>query len=420
MPVEFPKTTVSKDTQELIVRQAILGRQNEIIGYELFVRDEDSYNGPLTDPFLSSARVMFKTFNIFNVEQLLGRKPAFINFSNNCFDEESLALFPPKQIIPAFTIAEAPGHDFIEKMMNLRRRGFRLALDLFEGVPWQMALLKLVDFVRIDTNTNEPAAWEAWISMVRKANLANTPALIATCVETQAIARRCFEIGVDYSQGYYFMHPEIVAGRMLTENQRTIFNLLNLLAEENPVSDIEEIFRKDPSLSYQLLRYLNSAGLTRGQEIDSIRRALILLGRQPLQRWLTLLLFASQGGRKSPLLVIAATRARLAEMLRERSTLLESHPLALHRSFLVGMLSLLDAYLEQPMAGLLDELRLCPEMRAAIMEHQGEDGILLQIIEAVERGEIDVVRDRAASLGFTIADITRISLESMAWAASLE
>jgi len=418
MSIEFPNTSASKGTQELIVRQAILGRQGEIIGYELFVRDED--NGPLTDPFLSSARVMFKTFSIFNLEQLLDGKPAFINFNNSYFDEESLALFPPKQIIPVFTITEAPSHDFIENLMNLQRRGFRLALDCFEGIPWQMALLKLMDFVKVDTDTHEPTAWEAWINMVRKANLASTPALIATRVETQAIARRCFEVGVDYSQGYYFMRPEIIAGRTLTANQRTIFNLLNLLAEENPVSDIEETFRKDPSLSYQLLRYLNSAGLTRGQEIDSIRRALILLGRQPLQRWLILLLFASQGEHKSPLLVLAATRARFAEMLRERSTLLDSHPLALHRSFLVGMLSLLDACLKQPMAGLLDELRLCPEMRAAIMERQGEDGILLQVIEAAERGDIDVVRDRAAALGFTIADITRMSLESMAWAASLE
>jgi len=418
MSTEFSKTSASKGTQELIARQAILGRHGEIIGYELFAREEDC--GPLADPFLSSAGVLFKTFSAFNVEQLLGGKLAFINFTNSYFDEKSLALFPPRQIIPEFTITEAPSHDFIENLMNLQKSGFRLALDHFVGVPWQMALLKFMDFVKVDTNANEPAAWEAWIRMVREANLANTPALIATHVETQAIARRCFEIGVDYSQGYYFMRPEIVAGRTLTADQRTIFNLLNLLAEENPVSDIEETFRKDPSLSYRLLRYLNSAGLTRGQEIDSIRRALILLGRQPLQRWLTLLLFASQGGHKSPLLVIVATRARLAEMLRERSPLLESHSLALHRSFLVGMLSLLDVCLEQPMAGLLDELRSCPEMRAAIMEHQGEDGILLQVIEAAERGDIDVVRDGAASLGLTIADITRMSLESMAWAASLK
>ncbi|WP_163098293.1 HDOD domain-containing protein [Acidithiobacillus ferrianus] len=417
MPTELPEISASRDMQELIARQAILGRQGEIIGYELFAREEDY--GPLADPFLSSARVLVKTFSVFNVEQLLGGKLAFINFTDSYFDEKSLALFPPQQIIPEFTITEAPNRDFIGNLINLQKIGFRLALDRFEGAPWQVALLKVMSFIKIDTHANTPAVWEAWIHMIRNANLPNTPALIATRVETQAMARRCFEMGVDYSQGYYFMRPEIITGKTLATDQRTIFNLLNLLAEENPVSDIEETFRKDPGLSYQLLRYLNSAGLTRGQEIDSIRRALILLGRQPLQRWLTLLLFASQGSHKSPLLVVAATRARLAEMLRERSPLLESHPLALHRSFLVGMLSLLDVCLGQPMAGLLEELRLCPEMRAAIMHHQGEDGILLQVVEAAERGDIDAVRDGAAPLGLTAADITRMSLESMAWAASL-
>ena len=418
MNSKFADTPAPDAIQELVARQAILGHHGEVIGYELFAREEAS--GPLEDPFLCSARVLIKTFSVFNIEQLLGGKPAFINFTNSNFDEKSLELFPATQVIPEFTITEAPTREFIDNILNLRKRGFRLALDRFEAAPWQIGLLKVVDFVKIDTYLNEPSEWEAWIQLVRKADIANTPAIIATRVETQIMARRCFEAGVDYSQGYYFMRPEIISGRSLAANQHTIFNLLNLLAEENPVGDIEETFRRDPGLSFQLLRYLNSAGLTRGQEIDSIRRALILLGRHPLQRWLTLLLFASQGARKTPLLTMAATRARLAELLRERSPKLDAQPMALHRSFLAGMLSLLDVCLNQPLPELLDELRLSREMHAAILRHEGEDGMLLLIVEAAENGDIEVVQNVGQALGLSVADITNMSLESMAWAASLK
>ena len=135
--------------QELVARQAILSRHGEVIGYELFAREEAS--GPLEDPFLCSARVLIKTFSVFNIEQLLGGKPAFINFTNSNFDEKSLELFPATQIIPEFTIIEAPTREFIDNILNLRKRGFRLALDRFEAAPWQIGLLKIMDFVKIDT-----------------------------------------------------------------------------------------------------------------------------------------------------------------------------------------------------------------------------------------------------------------------------
>lgn len=408
----------SSEEDELVARQAILGRQDEIIGYELFARNENS--GPLEDPFLCSARVLIKTFSVFSPKNLLGGKPAFINFTNSQFDEKSLALFPPRQVIPEFTITEAPSREFLGQLLQLQKLGFRLALDRFEAKPWHVALLKIVDFVKIDCFNNNPEQWEQWVKLIKSYKLPQQPAIIATRVETVELARRCFEAGVDYSQGFYYMQPEIIKGKPLTSNQHTIFNLLNLLLEENPVSDIEEAFRRDPGLSYQLLRYLNSAGMTRGKEVDSIRQALILLGREPLQRWLTLLLFASRGTQKSPILIMAATRAKFAELLREKSPLLSKEPMVLNRSFLIGMLSLLDVYLQQPMLALLNELKIPEEMRQALLYKAGEDGALLGLMDAVEHGDLDTVKQMGPQWGLSLAEITAASLEAMNWAANLK
>ncbi|OCX71422.1 EAL and HDOD domain-containing protein [Acidithiobacillus thiooxidans] len=413
-----PQNSLSpEDNQELVARQAILSRQDEIIGYELFARNESS--GPLEDPFLCSARVLIKTFSAYNLESLLEGKPAFINFTNSNFDEKSLELFPARQVVPEFTITEEPSREFLGHLLHLQKLGFRLALDRFEASPWHLTLLKIVDFIKIDCFSNSPEQWEAWIRQIKNGKLPRQPAIVATRVETAILARRCFEAGVDYSQGFYYMKPEIVKGKALTSNQHTIFNLLNLLLEENPVSDIEEAFRRDPGLSYQLLRYLNSAGMTRGQEIESIRQALILLGRHPLQRWLTLLLFASQGTQKSAILTMAATRAKFAEILREKSPVLDDQSSSLHRSFLAGMLSLLDVYLKQPLPDLLNELKISDVLRKALIDHEGEDGAILTIIEAAEHGDLNTVKKIGQTLALPLAEITTASLESMNWSSSL-
>ena len=215
------------------------------------------------------------------------------------------------------------------------------------------------------------------------------------------------------------MRPQVITNRHVGNDQRNIFQLLNLLSGDGPVDEIEEGFRRDPTLSVQLLRFLNSAGMRRGQEIDSIRRALLVLGRVPLQRWLTLLMFTSQGPRKHSLLAVASSRARLAELLRLQSQHLEQTPEALHRSFLVGMLSLIDALFDRPLPELLGELQLHPAVTSALLEREGEDGLLLQLLESIERGDLAAVQQWAAHVGLPAASVNRLSLEAMAWAAAL-
>ena len=412
---------ISEDTAlsgtERIARQAILGRQGEIIAYELFARDSETI---LADPFLASARVLVKAFSWFPVDSLLGGKPAFVNFTDGLFDEKSLELFPARQIVPEFTLAVAPGKEFLDKILALKKHGFRLALDRFSGVSWQLALLPLMDYVKIDLYETAPADWQRALTLIRRGGGVTAHlATVATRVETRVLAQQCFEAGFDYAQGYYFMRPEIVSGKKLTSQQRVVFHLLNLLAAEGPLAEIEEGFRRDPALSYQLLRYLNSAGLRRGEDIDSIRRALVLLGRQPLQRWLTLLMFTNQGPAKASLALQASTRARLAEILREHSVTLDQHPAALHRSFLVGMLSLLDALVDQPMTDLLQELHLPDTLRDALLTRRGEDGQILALVEATERQDEEVTQELCGRLGIPPGILGGLSLDALAWSAAL-
>lgn len=406
-----------KDTEEsfeLIARQAILSRHDSVLGYELFARDEVS--GPMEDPFLCSARVLIKTFSTYSVEDLLCGKPAFINFTNNYFDEKSLALFPTKYVIPEFTFTEKPSREFIDTLIHLKNQGFRLSLDRFTALPWQTALMRLFDYVKIDCLANTPEKWDIWTTQIRKMDTKHQPFIIGTRVETNLIAQKCFESGIDYTQGFYYMKPEIIKGKSLTTNQYNIFKIINMLIDDSPVSLIDEEFRRDPNLSYYLLKYLNSAGMTRGQTIESIHQAIVLIGRNPLQSWLTMLLFAGKSHEISNVMNIAITRAKFAELIRHKTPHMDSHPNSLHRSFFCGVLSMLDVYLRIPIVSLLSELNISEDMRNSILYNTGEDGLILSLIKAIETADMGRVAELSKHMTVSPEDINATYMESITWA----
>lgn len=405
---------VGAPLEEFISRQAILDPRGKIMGYELYAKGE--IGGPMDDPFLASARVLIKAFSQFSVEQILGGKLAFVSFTNSFFDGKSLGLFPARCTVPEFTITETPSTEFLATLGTLRQQGYRLALDHFQNTPWQEGVLPFMDFVKVDIHRVE--ASQVW-AQIRAIQKVENNTIVAVGVETQEMARLCYEAGVGFIQGDYFMRPEVVAGKRVGANYLNIFRLLNLLGESTPIAEIEQAFQKDLSLSYQLLRYINSVGMTyRGQEIDSIDRAIVLMGRLPLQRWLTLLLFADHNEHSSPLLIMAATRGRLAEQFCQKLSIVDNGQK--QQAFLVGMLSLLDVMLGIPMAEILSDLHLSPKVDMAILHREGENGAILRLIEAIEQGDASVIRTLAEPFGLAMTEINFCYLSAMGWAAALD
>lgn len=411
---QIQDTEVGAPQEEFIARQAILDSKGGIMGYELYAKSQKW--GPMDDPFLASARVLIKAFSQFSMEQLLGGKLAFVSFTNSLFDGQSLGLFPAHCTVPEFTITETPTTEFLATLRSLRQQGYRLALDHFQNTPWQEALLPFMDFVKVDIHCVEAFQVQTQIRAIQKVG---NNIIVAVGVETQEMARMCYDAGVEFIQGDYFMRPEIVAGKRVGANYLNIFRLLNLLGESTPIAEIELVFQKDLGLSYQLLRYINLVGMTYcGQKIDSIERAIVLMGRLPLQRWLTLLLFADHNEHSSPLLIMAATRGRLAEQLCQKlSTGGDDQK---QQAFLVGMLSLLDVMLGIPMVEILSDLHLSPKVNVAILHREGENGAILRLIEAIEQGDSSYIRTLAEPFSLDMTEINFYYLNAMAWAAALD
>lgn len=95
-------------------------------------------------------------------------------------------------------------------------------------------------------------------------------------------------------QGFYFAKPEIISGKRIDPSKLALLKLLLLVVKDSDVSEIENELKYQPGLSYNLLRMVNSAAGGLPSTINSIKRAIMILGRKQLQRWVQILLYAAK------------------------------------------------------------------------------------------------------------------------------
>ncbi|MGK5037573.1 EAL and HDOD domain-containing protein [Janthinobacterium sp. LB3P118] len=189
-------------------------------------------------------------------------------------------------------------------------------------------------------------------------------------------------LGVSWFSGDYALHharqqsePEDATSR------KRLLALLGLLARDADAHELEVPLKQDPSLSYHLLKLVNSAAFGFTAPITGFSQAITLLGRRQLQRWLQLLLYARQqdDGKIHALLPLAAVRAAQMEALCQlRGGDRDAQDLA----FMAGVFSLLDVLLGMPMPDIIATLNLAPEVSAALLERNGELGTLLALVES--------------------------------------
>jgi EAL and modified HD-GYP domain-containing signal transduction protein len=190
--------------------------------------------------------------------------------------------------------------------------------------------------------------------------------------------------------------------------------LAALIASDAHTHDIEALLRKDPTLSYHLLRLVNTLGMGMGRKITSFSQAILILGRQQLRRWVNLMLFAARSGdpRSAMLLARVAVRGRLLEQLTKARGG-DKH--AQDQAFIAGMFSLLGVLFGMPLDEVLKPLSMSDEVSAAVLEYKGELGEMLRLCEAVELGDFDYLAARLAVLDIDEAAFDDALVEANRW-----
>lgn len=399
--------------QVFIGRQPIVDAQQKIIGYELLFRSNAVDNvAQIEDDFSAGAQVLINTLSNMGTEWLMGDKLAFLNVTEAMLTSEFMELLPAKRIVLEIKGEITPTPALIERLQGLKELGFQFALHHEQINSDNEPLIQLASYVKIDL-LKIPLEQLGLVS----ANLKQLSLkIIAEKVETLAAFKRCKECKLDFFQGYYFAHPEILTAKVINPAQAIVLEILNKVRNNVDIAEIEKGFKRDVALSFKLLRYINSVGFGLSCEIQSIRHALSILGYQQLYRWLTLLIVTSNEGSTPPALMkTAITRGRLTELLGqdmvdrgERDNL-----------FIVGIFSLLDAMLEMPMDQVLEKLTLPENIADALLNRDGIYGPFLALAVACESADMALIEELASSLAIEPAKVNEAHLSALAWVEEL-
>jgi len=179
---------------------------------------------------------------------------------------------------------------------------------------------------------------------------------------------------------------------------------------DTPDRQLESAVSSDPSLTFQLLRIVNSAS-SGGRGIQSIGHAIRLVGRSAFVKWLALAFAASRAGSSgvdNEIARQAVQRARMCESIGGRDS---------GMLFLIGLFSLLDAMFRMPLSDVLERINLAPEAREALLNRTGPFGDALNFVEAYELGLWEQAADLAKQLGVPPERIATIYTDAVKYAA---
>jgi EAL and modified HD-GYP domain-containing signal transduction protein len=389
-----------------LARQPIMDLRGRVHGYELLFRAgaEVSFRG---DGDMAT-RTILDNAVIFGLEKLTGGLPAFVNCTGESLIGNMVDVLPAGMTVLEILESLEPTPALIAACRRLKASGFRLALDDFTWKPNVDPLVELADYVKVDfLQIREPERQ----NLLRRLR-GVTVALVAEKIETQEEYKRACEEGFTLFQGYYFCRPVLLENRKIPANRLTHIEILQLLRSDAiDLRKLTRLLKRDASLTYRLLRLVNSPMCAMRQEVCSIQAALLAVGEDTFRR-IAMLAIASELGAGQPaeILRMAFVRGRFCELA---AVLCGLDPT---EQYLLGMLSLLPAMMRIPMEQLAPALPLREEIREALQGRANPERILLQWLESHEYGDWEACDAAAHADGLDQEDLARCYAEAVMWA----
>lgn len=362
-------------------RQPIYNRDFQVEGYELFYRQAGADSAQFLDAEIATTQVVLDTVTEVGLDQIVGPHRAFINVARDFIVGGSLAMFALPQLVFEVAGNIVVDEPLLRVLRELRQRRYHFVLDDYTDNEAYRALLEIADYVKIDMLVTPEAEVRRLVPLLRQRKVA----LMAERIETQAIQELCQSLEFDYFQGYHFSQPKLLKFRGVSANQLAILQLVSKLYNPDiDLKSIEALISQDVSLSYKLLRYINSAYFNLPRSVDSIQRAVALLGIKKIRSWATLISLSNIDDHRSDLIMIALERAKMCELLADALGIKQKDT-----GFTVGLLSVLDAMTQTPLEQVLAALPLDEEINEALLQHKGLLGRILACTLAYERRDWD-------------------------------
>jgi c-di-GMP-related signal transduction protein len=396
-----------------VARQPIFDQEKKIYGYELLFRDsmKNVFSG--IDGNTATSKVLSNSFLNIGIEQLIGKGVAFINFTRELLINQVPKLFPSEQLVIEVLEDVKAEKEVVESCVELSKQGYTIALDDFFYNEGLTPLIAIADIIKFDFRATPPDQISEIIEKISKYNLR----LLAEKVETYEEFDKALKMGFRYFQGYFFSKPEVVEGRDISPAK---FNLLQIMAEVNQpnfqFSKVEETIARDVSISYKLMRYINSAYYKRGEEVSSIKQAIMMLGERGIRSFLSLIAMAKLSDNKPDELIRSSIiRAKFCELMARHVEPCKNAS----ELFTLGLFSSIDAILDDTMENIMAKLPLSKNIKNALVNNTGELAECLEMAKSYERGDWERFNALAQNHKVNQEKLPQSFLEAISWADTI-
>jgi len=363
-------------------RQPIFDQNQELYAYELLYRSSEQNRYYGIDGSKATSDVIVNTFINIGVEKISNGKKCFINFTEELLLNDIPTYFNPSMVVIEILEDVVPTQEVLDSIKNLKTLGYTIALDDFVLNEDNQVFIQYADIIKIDfTQTSVQA-------IIRLLNEKQSKHIkfLAEKIETREEYLIAKSLGFHLFQGYFFSKPIVVKGKSMKKhiNDKYIQILHELNSIEPEIDLIVKYVESDLSLTYKLLRLVNSAAFHMRNKVQSVKQAILILGLYELRKWITVLAINIDGDHvNSEVLMMSMCRAKLAEQISKHGTFSSSE------FFLLGMFSLIDTLLNCTMERILEELPLSMDVKSALLGKEGPIGAILDIFSALESGKLE-------------------------------
>lgn len=393
-----------------VARQPILDRNKELFAYELLFRDGMNNAFPKISAQVATSKLVESSQFSSGIEDITGGKPAFINFAEEAIINQLPTLLPHETAVIEVLETATPNNQLLAALKLIKAKGYTIALDDFVYDDAWRAVIPLVDIIKVDIQISSPAD----INEMRLSLRDSAVKYLAEKVETYEEFQVALKMGFEFFQGYFFSKPEIIQKRALNPSQLAFAELLFETSKSD--MDIDKVcgsIERDVGLTYKLLRFVNSAAFKRSRRIENLKQAVVFLGQAELQKLVAVIAAAQLSDDKpTELMRLSITRARFCQLIAE----LYGRKEEASKAFLTGLLSLMDAIMDDTLEHVLERIPLSDEIRNALLDKKGFLAYMLALSTAYENADWGRVTSYCEKLKIDERKLPSLYYDATTWA----
>ncbi len=398
-----------------IVRQPIKSStDNGIIGHEILYHGANqAFNvGPRSGASSEFAAAdTIYNFLTANTDKLLSGSLNFMTFTTTLLLRRAPYLFNKDDLIIQIDDSVIIHPLAMYVVRQYKQEGYKIAVNQFQFSQRYLSIMDTIDYIKFDVGFVQDSTAQSMVKIAKGMG----KQCICTGINSKELYDKAINLGVDALEGSFVAENISTKAYSSDYLQSNFFRLMVAVTRDEPtIDEIEEIVSVDATLTYGLLKMVNSCYFALRHRVDSIRQAVMTVGLRELKQWVYLLSASTENGEmdssSEEILRLSFMRANFCSRLAGYA---QDMTISRQDAYLMGMFSTLGYLIDADLEEILEQLPLREEIKQALIFKTGRAGILFDLVVQYEKAQWEETENLVVELGIPPQQLTEVYFQCM-------